>query len=199
MRNAGVRARRGRAVRLGALLIGVALAGRSAMRWAGALGLGLALALSSTALVLPIAGTQTPVGRAALRDAAVRGSRAGADHLRARRAGAARRGGLAAARRRSGRARWSIAAMLRGRPLRAAAACSPRPRGPRAPSCSSPLSLLVVIVASLATAAVGPVADRRRADRRAADRRDRISQRGRGDHRAVQGPRARRVPDHRRA
>ncbi|MFC4295687.1 cation:proton antiporter [Novosphingobium tardum] len=34
--------------------------------WSGAMGLGLALALSSTALVLPIAGTQTPVGRAAL-------------------------------------------------------------------------------------------------------------------------------------
>lgn len=34
--------------------------------WAGALALGLALALSSTALVLPISGTQTPVGRAAL-------------------------------------------------------------------------------------------------------------------------------------
>jgi len=34
--------------------------------WSGALGLGLALALSSTALVLPMAGTQTPVGRAAL-------------------------------------------------------------------------------------------------------------------------------------
>ena len=32
----------------------------------GALGLGLALAMSSTALVLPIAGTSTPVGRAAL-------------------------------------------------------------------------------------------------------------------------------------
>jgi CPA2 family monovalent cation:H+ antiporter-2 len=32
----------------------------------GAMGLGLALALSSTALVLPIAGTHTPVGRAAL-------------------------------------------------------------------------------------------------------------------------------------
>lgn len=32
----------------------------------GALGLGLALALSSTALVLPISGTKTPVGRAAL-------------------------------------------------------------------------------------------------------------------------------------
>jgi len=34
--------------------------------WTGAMGLGLALALSSTALVLPIAGTHTPVGRAAL-------------------------------------------------------------------------------------------------------------------------------------
>jgi len=34
--------------------------------WTGALALGLALALSSTALVLPITGTHTPVGRAAL-------------------------------------------------------------------------------------------------------------------------------------
>jgi CPA2 family monovalent cation:H+ antiporter-2 len=34
--------------------------------WSGAIALGLALALSSTALVLPIAGTRTPVGRAAL-------------------------------------------------------------------------------------------------------------------------------------
>lgn len=34
--------------------------------WTGAVGLGLALALSSTALVLPIVGTQTAVGRAAL-------------------------------------------------------------------------------------------------------------------------------------
>ncbi|NTZ42971.1 sodium:proton exchanger [Altererythrobacter sp. SALINAS58] len=34
--------------------------------WTGALGLGLALALSSTAIVLPISGTQSPVGRAAL-------------------------------------------------------------------------------------------------------------------------------------
>lgn len=34
--------------------------------WTGALGLGLALALSSTALVLPFSGTRTPVGRAAL-------------------------------------------------------------------------------------------------------------------------------------
>src|SRR5690348_15629020 len=57
---------------LGALeLIAIALllAGLLAVlgqHWTGALGLGLALALSSTALVLPIAGTQTPVGRAAL-------------------------------------------------------------------------------------------------------------------------------------
>jgi CPA2 family monovalent cation:H+ antiporter-2 len=34
--------------------------------WGGALALGMALALSSTALVLPIAGTQTAVGRSAL-------------------------------------------------------------------------------------------------------------------------------------
>lgn len=34
--------------------------------WTGAVALGLALALSSTALVLPMTGTQTPVGRAAL-------------------------------------------------------------------------------------------------------------------------------------
>ncbi|MBD3730267.1 MAG: cation:proton antiporter [Sphingomonadales bacterium] len=34
--------------------------------WTGAIGLGLALALSSTAIVLPISGTSSPVGRAAL-------------------------------------------------------------------------------------------------------------------------------------
>ncbi len=34
--------------------------------WSGALGLGFALALSSTAIVLPISGTTSPVGRAAL-------------------------------------------------------------------------------------------------------------------------------------
>lgn len=34
--------------------------------WTGAIGLGFALALSSTAIVLPIAGTSSPVGRAAL-------------------------------------------------------------------------------------------------------------------------------------
>jgi CPA2 family monovalent cation:H+ antiporter-2 len=46
-------------------LIGIVLA-MLGQYWTGALGLGLALALSSTALVLPIAGTHTPVGRAAL-------------------------------------------------------------------------------------------------------------------------------------
>ncbi|MCW4460532.1 cation:proton antiporter [Sphingomonas sp. BT-65] len=53
----------GAAELLGAgLLIGAGLyfLGQS---WSGALGLGLALALSSTALVLPIAGTTSPVGR----------------------------------------------------------------------------------------------------------------------------------------
>lgn len=34
--------------------------------WAGAIGLGLALALSSTSLVIPLVGTQGPVGRSAL-------------------------------------------------------------------------------------------------------------------------------------
>ncbi|QZH74431.1 MAG: cation:proton antiporter [Erythrobacter sp.] len=38
----------------------------SGQYWTGALALGLALAFSSTALVLPISGTHTPVGRAAL-------------------------------------------------------------------------------------------------------------------------------------
>ena len=43
---------------------------------AAAVALGLALALSSTALVLPISGIERPVGKASLRDAAVRRSRA---------------------------------------------------------------------------------------------------------------------------
>ncbi len=50
---------------LSALIIGAALnmAGQNS---SGAIGLGLALALSSTALVLPMSGTTSPVGRAAL-------------------------------------------------------------------------------------------------------------------------------------
>ncbi len=49
---------------IGSLLASVfALSGQY---WTGALALGLALAFSSTALVLPISGTNTPVGRAAL-------------------------------------------------------------------------------------------------------------------------------------
>lgn len=49
---------------LSALVLGAALLfiGHG---WTGAIGLGLALALSSTALVLPMTGTATPVGRAA--------------------------------------------------------------------------------------------------------------------------------------
>ena len=45
------------------LTLGLAMLGQPP---SGALALGLALAMSSTALVLPIAGTKTPVGRAAL-------------------------------------------------------------------------------------------------------------------------------------
>ncbi len=51
------------------LIIGSLLAAVLSMMgqyWTGALAIGLALALSSTALVLPISGTTTPVGRAAL-------------------------------------------------------------------------------------------------------------------------------------
>lgn len=47
-----------------ALLIGAGLIVLG-QDWQGSLGLGLALALSSTALVLPLAGTTSPVGRAA--------------------------------------------------------------------------------------------------------------------------------------
>ncbi|MDB5682619.1 MAG: sodium/hydrogen exchanger [Sphingomonas bacterium] len=49
---------------LSAGVIGIALhlIGQS---WVGAIGLGLAIALSSTALVLPMVGTQSPVGRSA--------------------------------------------------------------------------------------------------------------------------------------
>jgi CPA2 family monovalent cation:H+ antiporter-2 len=47
-----------------AALIGIALHGIG-QEWAGAAGLGLALALSSTALVLPLVGTTSPVGRGA--------------------------------------------------------------------------------------------------------------------------------------
>lgn len=50
---------------LSALIIGAAL-NLAGQNWGGAIGLGLALALSSTALVLPMSGTTSPVGRAAL-------------------------------------------------------------------------------------------------------------------------------------
>src|SRR3546814_10060976 len=50
-------------------LIGISLAIMLTMMgqyWTGAAALGFALAFSSTAIVLPISGTTTPVGRAAL-------------------------------------------------------------------------------------------------------------------------------------
>ena len=50
---------------ISALLIGAALATMGTLSWSGAGALGIALALSSTALVLPIAGTTSPVGRTA--------------------------------------------------------------------------------------------------------------------------------------
>ncbi len=52
-------------VLIGAAIMGVVLA-MMGQYWTGALALGLALAFSSTAIVLPISGTQSPVGRAAL-------------------------------------------------------------------------------------------------------------------------------------
>jgi CPA2 family monovalent cation:H+ antiporter-2 len=48
-----------------ALLIGAAIYFAADSGWAGAVALGLALALSSTAVVLPLVGTTSPVGRAA--------------------------------------------------------------------------------------------------------------------------------------
>ena len=52
-------------VLIGAALIACILSW-TGLGWTGAIALGLALAFSSTALVLPISGTETPVGRAAL-------------------------------------------------------------------------------------------------------------------------------------
>ena len=47
------------------LILGLAIRLATGEDWTGAIGLGVALALSSTALVLPIAGTSSPVGRTA--------------------------------------------------------------------------------------------------------------------------------------
>ncbi len=52
-------------VLLGGVLIAIVLS-MMGQFWTGALALGFALAFSSTAIVLPISGTQSPVGRAAL-------------------------------------------------------------------------------------------------------------------------------------
>ncbi|WP_294391859.1 cation:proton antiporter [uncultured Sphingomonas sp.] len=50
---------------LSAVVLGLAFRLLLDLSWAGSLGLGAALALSSTALVLPMAGTESPVGRRA--------------------------------------------------------------------------------------------------------------------------------------
>ncbi|WBY16024.1 cation:proton antiporter [Erythrobacteraceae bacterium WH01K] len=50
---------------LGGSIIAIVLA-MMGQYWSGAMALGLALAMSSTAIVLPISGTKSPVGRAAL-------------------------------------------------------------------------------------------------------------------------------------
>ena len=151
---AGVRRRRRRTAAVSAALIGVGihLAGHG---WIAAFALGLALALSSTAVVLPLVGTASPVGALGLRDAAVRGSGAGADRLRARRA--RRRTRRAASRgccSTLGLGALVVAAMLLlGRfvlpRLFAQAART------KSPELFLSVSLLVVIAASLATAAAG--------------------------------------------
>ena len=157
--------------------------------------LGLALAMSSTALVLPIAGTNSPVGKAAfamllfedlalvpcvpLRQPRRRRrprpicSRSVWKARAGDRRHAGRRAAAAAAAVRPGGADQEPGAVPRRQPA---------DRHPRQPGDQRHR----------------PVADPRRADRRRADRRDRISQRSRSRHRAVPRPGARRLPDHRR-
>jgi CPA2 family monovalent cation:H+ antiporter-2 len=147
---------------------------RSARRWVGALAIGLALALSSTALVLPISGTQTPVGKAALamllfEDIAIvpiifvlgaLAPRAGTEGLE----------GLFDT-------LWMgllvVLAMMVVGPLALPRLFAQAART-KSPELFLAVSMLVVIGASLATDRGRAVADRRRADRRAADRRDRV-------------------------
>jgi len=133
------------------LLFGVLLAMGQGVP--AAAGLGIALALSSTALVLPIAGTQSPVGRKALamlllEDIAlvpiifVLGAFGPGDEGGARLIETLWRGGLVV-----------LVMLTLGRFL--LHACLPAPRAPRARSCSSPSACYVVIAAALATAGVG--------------------------------------------
>lgn len=138
---------------LSAALIGGALTllGQGA---GGALGLGLALALSSTALVLPIAGTQGPVGRSALamllfEDLAI----VPIIFLLGALAPSAGASGLGFGSTVAAGALTVAALLLGGRrllpPLFAQAART------KSPELFLSASLLVVIVASLATTAVG--------------------------------------------
>ena len=196
MRKHGVRHRRGGAARLPPLLIGGALVAVRHERGARALWLSLALAMSSTALVLPhLRHARARSGERRWRCCCSRTWRwCRCSSCRRRRAGGA--AGLGASSPLAGRAGdrrrcWSSAASSCPRLFAQAART-------KKPELFLAISLLVVILSATVTASRRPVADHRRAGRRPADRRDRISQRSRGDHRAVQGPRARRLPDHRR-
>jgi hypothetical protein len=168
---------------LSALVLGFALAmlGEGA---GGAVGLGLALAMSSTALVLPIAGAHAG-GRAALamllfEDLAL----VPIIFLLGALAPQAAGGGLAELAHTLWIGLLVVLALLVGRfllpPLFAQAART------KSPELFLSASLLVVIVAALATAGAG-LRLSWGADRGAADRGNRISHRGRRHYRALQG------------
>ena len=148
----GVRHRRGRDAADRALLIGGGADRCSAGRSSRALWLALALAMSSTALVLPISGHPEPGRPRRACDAAVRGSGAGADAVPDRRRGGTAASGLGRSR---DRGRAGDPRHPGGRPLRPAAAVRPGGADRRSPNCSSPSRLLVVILASTVTASVG--------------------------------------------
>ena len=167
----------------------------SGSRVDAAIALGVGLALSSTALVLPITGIDGPVGKSAFamllfEDLALvpllflielMGGRADMENL----------------------VRTAILGIVVIVAMLAVGRFALSPLFEQAARAKNPelflaISLLTVILASMATAAVGPVADPRSADRRSPDRRDRLSCRGRGDHGAARGARARHFPDHRR-
>jgi CPA2 family monovalent cation:H+ antiporter-2 len=163
--------------------IGLKMMGQSAV---GSVGLGFALSMSSTALVLPIAGSTTPVGRAALamllfEDLALvpiiflLGAGPACGRRRLGRTGA--NAGLWRAGRRHSDGLWPLFSA----PPVCAGGADQKPR--------------TLPVGQLAGRHRGvpcnrrrrPFAHRWRADRGPADRRNRISHRGRGYHRALQG------------
>ena len=161
---------------------------------AAAIALGLALALSSTAIVLPLVGTHGAVGRSALgmllfEDVALvpivfaLGAIAPA-------AGGASVGSLATSMLLGGAV--AVALLLGGRlVLPRLFAQAARTKNPELFLAAC---LVVIIVSSLATSAVGFSAVLGRADRGHRHRRDRISRRGRGHHGADPRARPRHLP-----